>query len=77
MSKAFSSDTRVPSSTRILSAIVILDVLGVWSGMCVYKGEFLDIGYDNIFLVLSCLGLKIYNRKLEGVCNDTGKVVSG
>ena len=67
--EAFSSDTKIPSSTRILSAIVILDVLGVWSFMCVYKGVFLEIGYDNLFLIVSCLGLKIYNRKLEGKSN--------
>lgn len=73
--KVFSDKNGVPSSTRVLSAIVILDVLGVWTGLCFVKNEFLPLGYDNLVLIVSCLGLKIYNRKWEVAC-DGNKVVS-
>ena len=35
--KVFSDKNGVPSSTRVLSAIVILDVLGVWTGLFSYR----------------------------------------
>ena len=70
LAKAFSSVSGIPSSTRILSAIVILDVLGVWTFECVARSAFLPLGYDNCFLILSCLGIKAYQRKIEGESNE-------
>ena len=70
LSRAFSSVSGIPSSTRILSAIVIVDVLGVWTYECIYRAAFISLGYDNCFLILSCLGIKAYQRKIEGESNE-------
>ena len=73
---AFSDQNGRPSSTRILSALVMCNVLAVWSYVCVKSGTFLPIGYDNMALIASCLGMKIYQRKIEGEGNDECKVAS-
>ena len=38
------------STMRILSAFVILDVMLVWSYMCIFQGQFIDMGVDTIGL---------------------------
>ena len=66
---AFSATNGTPSSTRILTGLVILNVMGVWTYSCVNTSSFIPLGLDNIGLILSCLGAKVLQKKVEENCN--------
>ena len=74
--RAFSDANGRASSTRILSALVMCNVLSVRSYVCIKSNTFVPLGYDNMLLIASCLGMKIYQRKIEGEGDDERKVAS-
>ena len=68
---ALSDKNSYPSSTRLMAAWVIFNILGVWSFLCLRKTEFIPIGYDNILLIASCLGLKVYEKLKGDTCEKS------
>lgn len=70
--KALIADAKgAPSSMRVLSFLVITDVMLVWTYLCISTGVFITLSYDMILLILGVLGVKAYQRKIEE--NDCGK----
>lgn len=55
-----------PSTMRVLSCIVIINIMAVWSYLSITTATFIQLDYDIIFLILGVLGVKAYQRKIEG-----------
>ena len=54
------------SSMRLLTAFVVVAVVGTWSALSLLRGEFLTMSPDQVGLVLGALGLKGWQRGKEG-----------
>lgn len=53
------------SIMRILAAFVIIDIMGMWSYMCVAKNEFLAIPWDTAVVITAVLLGKALQKKYE------------
>lgn len=61
--QAFSDDKDNISSIRILTAFIVLDIMLVWTILCIKKGEFIPIGWDNSALIFSAMGAKVWQKQ--------------
>lgn len=61
----FSEDNGTPSSIRLMSAYVVLNTMLNWTYIIVKTGLWVDPTYNMIFLILSALGMKAWQKKYE------------
>jgi len=54
------------STMRVLTAFVVISVVGTWCALSVMRGEFIELPATQIGLVLGALGLKGWQRGREG-----------
>lgn len=54
-----------PSSTRALTAIVVLVVIGVWASVSLRKMELQPMSGEMVAIVALSLGLKVWQRGKE------------
>lgn len=53
------------SAMRVLSVLVVVDVMAVWSYKCLTSTSWLDIGSDTVLLIVGILGAKAVQRMGE------------
>jgi len=54
-----------PSSTRVLSALVCVLVMGVWAEVSVKKNELQPLSGEQVAMVIGAMGLKVWQRGRE------------
>lgn len=72
--RLFSDAKNNPSTIRALSSFVCLNIMVVWTILCLTAQELLPIGYDNALLIFACIGAKAYQRKFEQNGDSNEKV---
>lgn len=61
----FSDNNGRASSIRLLSAIVVIDMMFVWTILSLKECKLLEFGWDNAAILLSSLGIKTWQKKYE------------
>lgn len=61
----FSEGNGRPSSTRALSAFVVLALVGTWTSVSWRKNELQKMDPEHVALVVGVLGVKVWQRGKE------------
>jgi hypothetical protein len=66
IAQAFSEGNGSPSSMRVLSAFVVVTLLGVWAAVSVRQNALQPLTAEQAAIVIGSLGLKAWQRGKEG-----------
>ena len=56
-----------PSAMRLLTAVVVLALLGTWSVTVIRAGQWIPLDSGTVALILGCLGIKAWQRRSERI----------
>jgi len=63
--RAFSEDNGNPSSTRMLTAFVVVSIISVWGYVSIIKGEIAPLPTEAVVAIVGALGAKVWQKGKE------------